>query len=143
MPVRAVLDTNVVARGLLHPTGAPRELIDAWLAGRFTQVTCICLADELRHILNHPPLEARLQLTPRQVNQLLAAFLSESKVVSGRVQLNVLERFPREDCLLSCAVEGAADYLVTTEPTLLTLGEYGGFTIADPERFVTVLAATD
>ena len=143
MDVRAVLDTDVVARGLLQPAGAACDVIDAWIAGRFTQVTCVCLADELRHVLNHPPIAGRLRLTSGLIDRILGALLTESQVLPGRVQLHVLERFPRDDCLLSCAVEGEVQYLVTTSIDLLQLGEYGGVSIVTPEAFLTALPELD
>ncbi|HOU23859.1 MAG TPA: putative toxin-antitoxin system toxin component, PIN family [Anaerolineae bacterium] len=141
MPIRAVIDTHLLAHGLLHPLGPAHDVIDAWLAGRFTQVTCVCLADELRHILTHPPISAKLALTRQQVDQFLAALLSESDVVPGNVELSVLDRFPQYDTLLSCAVEGYVNYLVTADLMLLSLGEYVGFPILTPESFMNSLKA--
>lgn len=141
MAIRAVIDTHLLAHGLLSPSGPAREVIDAWLAGRFTQVTCICLADELRHILNHPPISTRIELTHRQTDLLLAALLSESELVPGSVELSVLDRFPQYDTLLSCAVEGYVNYLVTADLMLLSLGEYAGFPILSPESFLQSLKA--
>ena len=139
MAIRAVLDASLLAHGLLHPTGAARGVVDAWVDGRFTQVTCIALLDELRHILTHPPLEARLTITDAQVNRVLAALLTESEVVPGRVAVSVFDAFPREDCLLSCAIEGTVDYVVTAGQHLLLLGEYGGFPIVTPQQFLQSL----
>lgn len=143
MSVRTVVDTDVVARGLLSPVGPARELIDAWLVGRFTQVTSVCLADELRHILNYAPLSHRLRLSRGEIDRILGALLAESEVVPGHVRLNALARFPQQDRLLSCAVEGKVDYLVTSNIDLLGLGEYGGFTILTPESMLTVLPQPD
>jgi len=50
-------------------------------------------------------------------------------------------RDPKDDHFVACAVEGKADYIVTTDKDLLVLGEYQGIKIIRPDKFVTILDA--
>ncbi len=47
MPVRAVLDINILISGLVSESGAPRRILDAWLEERFTLVFSLYLVEEL------------------------------------------------------------------------------------------------
>ena len=35
MPIKAVLDTNILVSGLANQSGAPAKVIDRWLEGQF------------------------------------------------------------------------------------------------------------
>ncbi len=59
----------------------------------------------------------------------------------GEMTLNVVPNDPADDRYLECAVEGAADDLVTRDQDLLDLHEHGGIRIISPKRFLEVLRA--
>jgi putative PIN family toxin of toxin-antitoxin system len=62
MPLSAVLDTNVLVSGLIAAEGAPRQILDAWLEGRYTLVSSLYLVEELVHVLSYPRIAERLPL---------------------------------------------------------------------------------
>ncbi|MGA2741690.1 MAG: PIN domain-containing protein [Bryobacteraceae bacterium] len=43
--MRVVLDTNIIVSALIAPAGKPAAIIDAWLDGRFTLLTCTAHVD--------------------------------------------------------------------------------------------------
>lgn len=139
MPSRAVLDTNVLVSGLIGEHGPPRQLIDAWLEGRYTLVSSLYQAEELNHVLSYPRIASRLRLEETELGLILAALLSEAEVTPGLLQLSGVTRDPKDDPLVACAVEGKADYLVSGDRDLLDLGEYEGIRIVSPSRFAGIL----
>jgi putative PIN family toxin of toxin-antitoxin system len=52
--MRVVLDTNIIVSALIAAAGKPAAIIDAWLDGRFTLLTCAAHVDELRATLQKP-----------------------------------------------------------------------------------------
>lgn len=58
--MRAVLDPNILVSALLSRSGAPAELVTAWLAGAFELVVSHLLLDELQRALAYPKLRARV-----------------------------------------------------------------------------------
>jgi len=60
--VSAILDTNVLVSGLVADQGFPRQILDAWLEGRFALVTSFYLVGEVTHVLTYPRIAGRLQL---------------------------------------------------------------------------------
>jgi putative PIN family toxin of toxin-antitoxin system len=139
MPVRAVLDTNVIVSGLLSEHSPPRWLVDAWLDRRYILVTSLYQVDELSHVLAYPRVASRLRLSDAEVDLILAALLSQGQVVSGVLQLPGVTRDPKDDPLVACAVEGAAEYLVSGDADLLDLGRHGNVQIVTPREFAEIL----
>lgn len=59
--------------------------------------------------------------------------------VAGRLILRDVAPDPGDDKLISCAVEGEADLVVTSDKALQQLGEYQGIKIVNAEAFIRVL----
>jgi hypothetical protein len=49
-----VIDTNLFVSALIAPAGKPAAIIDGWLDGKFTLLTCATHVDELRSTLHKP-----------------------------------------------------------------------------------------
>jgi len=133
------LDTNVLVSGLIGEHGPPRQLIDAWLDGRYTLVSSVYQAEELTHVLSYPRIARRLRLADTELDLILAALLSEAEVTPGRLQLPGATPDPKDDPLLACALEGNADYLVSGDRDLLDLGTYEGIRMVSPHQFAEIL----
>ena len=139
MPLRAVLDTNVLVSGLISDYSPPRQLVDAWLNGQYILVTSLYQVEELNHVLAYPRIASRLRLSDAEVGLILAALLSQGQVVPGALQLPGVTRDPKDDPLVACAVEGAADYLVSGDRDLLDLGETEKIRMVTPRQFLEIL----
>jgi putative PIN family toxin of toxin-antitoxin system len=141
MPVRAVLDTNVLVSGLVAEQGPPCQVLDAWLEGRYTLVTSLYLVEELTHVLAYPRIAERLRLDEEEVEAILVALLSQAEVTSGQLRLPGVTRDPKDDAVVACAKEGEADYIVSGDQDLLVLGECEGIQVVTPRQFVEILAS--
>ena len=64
-------------------------------------------------------------------------------MVPGILQLPEATRDPKDDPLVACAVEGAADYLVSGDRDLLDLGETENTRMVTPREFVETLGLVD
>ena len=141
MPIRAVLDTNVLVGGLMTEGRAPSGILDAWLAGRFTLVTSLYLVEELAHVLTYPRIAKRLRLDEEELATILDALLSKAEVTPGQLRLPGVTRDPKDDAVVACAKEGAADCILSGDQDLLVLGEYEGIRVVTPRQFVEILAS--
>lgn len=139
MPIRAVLDTNVLVSGLVGQKGLPRQILDAWLEGRYALVISLYMVDELAHVLTYPRITERIHLTQEELEAMLAALLSQAELTPSKLQLPGVTRDPKDDSVVACAVEGQADYIVSGDQDLLVLGEYEGVQVVTPRQFVELL----
>ena len=142
MPIKAVLDTNVLISGLIVAQSPPCQILDAWLEGLFTLVTSLYLVEELVHVLSYPRITERLRLDEEELVAILDALLSKAEVTSGRLHLPGITRDPKDDFVVACAKEGEADYIVSGDQDLLVLGEYEGIQVVTPRQFVEILASS-
>ena len=51
-------------------------------------------------------------------------------------------RDPNDDMVIACALAGGADYVVTRDKDLLSLGAYGGIRMVTPRQFLDLLAGS-
>lgn len=143
MAIKAVLDTNVFISGLIVEQGAPRQVIDAWLAGEYTLVTSSYLIDELKHVLTYPRITKRLRLSDVELGAIFHSLSSQAEITPGQYQLPGITRDPKDDAVIACAHEGEAGYVVSGDQDILTLGEYQGIHMVTPAQFTEILAAGD
>jgi len=124
---RAVLDTNVFVSAFLsrNPSSPTKELIQRWQADEFTLLVCDALLDEISEKLLERGIDED------QVIEFLALLTRLAEWVDllpGMIQPIVVD--PDDDAIFACALEGKADFLVTYDPHLLSLGdEYQGVKI--------------
>jgi hypothetical protein len=143
MAARAVVDTNVLVSGLLSEHGPPCQIVDAWLAGRFTLVVSLLQVEGVHHVLTYPRLAGRMRLADSELQMLLAALLSAAGVVPGRLSLPGVTRDPKDDYLVASAKEGQADWIVSGDQDLLALVAYEGIRIVTPRQFMESVLANE
>jgi predicted nucleic acid-binding protein len=170
MAVRAVTDTNVLVSGLLVAEGPPREVLDAWLDGRFTLVTSPYQLEEVTHVLAYPRVAERIRLEPAELAAILSGLMTLTVVTTGQprrpslaaarrlsgappggtprsddwrggdLQRPGITRDPKDDAIVACAEEGSAEYIVSGDHDLLLLGEYRAIRVLTPRQFLELLA---
>ena len=134
--MRVILDTNVLLGALISPSGPPDMIYRAWRSARFELVTSTAQLDELRRASRYPKLKTLLPAhrVGTMVNNMQRA------IVLGALPpapdgLDVND--PNDVFLLSMALAGEADYLVTGDRRagLLQRGSAGRTRIVSPATF--------
>jgi hypothetical protein len=117
---------------LIAPAGKPAAIINAWLDGKFTLLTCATQVDELRATLQKPRLAelVRPHKAGRLVNQI-------KKLAEDVAPLPRVERSPdpNDDFLLALSEGGKADYLVT--------GDKAHLLVLDRHKKTRIVSASD
>ncbi len=136
--MRVVLDTNVLIAFLLTRGHTISTILDGWERGDFDLLTSPALIAEVRRTLEKPELRQRIR--PEAAEALLEALEKDAVLIPGDLELHGVAPDPDDDAIVSCAIEGDADYIVSGDTHLLGLGEYEGVRIVEPAEFVRVLA---
>lgn len=129
--MRAVLDPNVVISAALSPSGAPAQVLLAWLEGRFESIASPQLVEELTRALAYPKLRKRIREVDAEALVRLVARGSVIREDSGDPPR--LSPDPDDDYLLSLARESEA-VLVTGDSDLLSLAP--GLPVFTPGKFL-------
>jgi putative PIN family toxin of toxin-antitoxin system len=136
--MRVVLDTNVLVSAMITSVGKPAAIVNAWLEGKFTLLTCAAHVDELRSTLQKPRVVELIKphKAGRLVNQI-------RKLAEDVGELPTVERSsdPTDDFLLAMSEAGNADYLVTGDKSgLLALDRHKATRIVSASNFAALFA---
>ena len=132
--MRVVLDTNVIVSGLNFP-GNERLVLELALRGRFELYVSTFILEEAAGVLGR-----KFDWDAERSSQALRALGNAGTVIYPRRLPEVVEGGHADNRILECAVEAAADYLVTGDRRhLLPLEEHQGTRILNAPRFLSAL----
>lgn len=142
--MKVVLDTNVLAAGIvgahLDWQTPPTRIRNAWLGKQFDVLISDHILDELQRVLDRSWFVARIDqiARDRSMEQLLrnAILIEVTTVVTG------IAGHTADDLVLSAAVSGHADYLVTGDSKFRRVDEYEGVKLRTPAEFLSEFDAS-
>jgi putative PIN family toxin of toxin-antitoxin system len=141
--MRAVLDTNVLISATLTPYGNPAKVLDAWRAERFDLLLSPPILEEVAEVIRRPHIRKRHGWSDEEIEAFLSGLATLGVVTAGELEVTVVAEDPDDNKFFACAVEGAADYIVSGDPDLLKIGTYQGIQIVTPRQFWEMLSALD
>ena len=127
-----VFDTNVVLSGAWKD-GKPEEaMLKVIKDGRYQWIVSEEIIKEYIQVLNRK----KFRLPHEILEDWHQIFLEEIKLIEVKHKIKFLKD-PKDACILECAVEGDAEYIVTGDKKhLLPLKEYRGIKIVQPKEFL-------
>ena len=123
--MRIVLDTNVVVSALLWG-GTPYRLILAAADGNIELCTSPALLLELREVLAREHLASRLAQQRSSVEQAIGFYIELAVNVSPLVTPRVVPGDADDDHVIAAALAGKADFVVSGDRHLLSMGSHEG-----------------
>lgn len=124
-----VLDTNVFIAAYFNRKSASARIIDLCLENKHKLIFSPRLRKEVRLILKNVRAEREFR------EKIRSLFVNASKVKPTKKVFTVKED-PEDNKFLECALEGEADYLITSDRHLLELGEFAQTKICKPTQFL-------
>ncbi len=138
--VRIVLDTNVVLSALLW-RGTPYRLFEAVRQREQVELfTSTALLEELAEVLLRPVPMKRLAVIGRTARELLADYVDAADLVTPLAVPPVIAADPDDDHVVAAAVAAEADFIVSGDHHLLTLGIHRGIRIITPAEALRIIA---
>lgn len=135
--LRVVFDTNLLVSSLLVKNGLPAQALDAWRAHRFLLVTSPAIMAEVSATLGYERIRRKYGVTDEDVYQLLELLAADAVIVPG--QSDVAGSVPDDvddEIVLSCAVDGQVNVVVSGDQHLLALGTFRGIDIITVRQFM-------
>ena len=133
--MKVVLDTNVLISALIK-TGKPRELFFRLVEGK-ALILSKSILDEFLEIAEDPRIRkyAREQETTVFLN-----FLGDgAKIIQVKSKFRAVKEDPDDDVIIRTAYDGKADYIVSGDQHLLSLGEFRGIKIVTVDEMLKIL----
>jgi putative PIN family toxin of toxin-antitoxin system len=138
--VRVVLDTNVVASGLLWD-GPPRRLLESARAKQLRLYTSATLLIELADILGRTKFSHKLAAAQLSIDELVERYAALATVVRPVAIFPTILEDPDDDHVLACAIAAHAELIVSGDRHLLDFNEYQGIRITTTAEAVQIIAA--
>jgi len=137
--MRLVLDTNVVASGLLW-NGAPAQLIDAARTDDIELFSSRVLLAELTRILRRVKFAKAIAATEMSLDELVLGYAELVTLVTpAEIPLTIL-RDPDDDHVLSCALAAHAEWIVSGDHDLLDFKMFRGIPIVKAAQAVHIVS---
>lgn len=125
--MRIVIDTNVIIDGIKDEYSYEKQILDAVING------------EIEAYANHATISENRLISSRLVadesyKREVSLLLTQINLVRNKHQINIVSD-PEDNKILESAVEAKAEFLVTRDNDLLSLGKYENIEIVTPAEF--------
>jgi putative PIN family toxin of toxin-antitoxin system len=135
---KVVLDSVVLVSAFLTE-GLTAELL-AQCREKVKLYTAEDILQEIRRVLLEKVyIRNRYKYSDTDVEIFVNRFREKSTIVDPLPDLHVIERDPKDDKILACAVAVQADYIISRDLDLLELETYQEIQIITPENFIRYL----
>ena len=135
---KVVLDSVVLVSAFL--TGGLTAELLALCGERVKLYTAEDILQEIRRVLLEKVyIRNRYKYSDTDAEIFVNRFREKSTVVDPLPDIHVIERDPKDDKILACAVAVQADYIVSRDLDLLELETYQEIQIVTPENFIRYL----
>jgi putative PIN family toxin of toxin-antitoxin system len=136
--MRAVIDTNILIRALLKPSGSVAPVLGKLSHGVFTALYSSELLQEIVEVLGRPRFRTKYGIQSQDVEMLIALLVLRGEEVIPRRKIDVC-RDSKDNKVLEAAVEGEADAIVSGDEDLHVLHPFEGIPVLTPRAFLAKL----
>lgn len=133
----AVLDTNILASGVLTSSTIPRQIIGLWRKGFFKLFISKFIIDELKETLNKPYFKRLIK--KYDVEKFFELLETDAILVRLTERIEGTATHPEDDFIIATAINARADYLVTGDIQLQNLKQFEGIKIVSPRIFSEII----
>lgn len=138
--MRAVVDTNILVRAVIKPSGTVGPVLLRLRHGGYTLLYAQSLLEEPIDVLNRPRIRDKYHLTDQDIRAVVSLILLRGEAVVPQERITAC-RDPKDDQFLEVAVSGRADVIVSGDQDLLVLHPFAGIPILPPATFLQMLNA--
>ena len=136
--LHVVLD-SVIAVSAFLTDGLTADLVSQ-CHGNVNLYTAEEILQEIRHVLlEKPHIRNRYTYSSDTVEVFIGYLTDISTVVTQLPEIRVIERDPKDDMIIACAVAASANYIISRDRDLLDLGNYQQIQIVTPKEFMQIL----
>lgn len=120
--LKAVVDTNLLISSAISSKGSPNKLIRSWLKDSFALLISREQLEEIKEVSKREKIK-KYPLFTKRIVELIENIEFVAQLIDplSNKDLPIRGRDPKDDFMLTCALGGDADYLVTGDENLLVL----------------------
>jgi putative PIN family toxin of toxin-antitoxin system len=134
--MKIVFDTNVLISALIT-TGKPKELFNKAAQGQIKLIISKSILKEFSQVAENPRI--RKYANEEDVIGFVRVINRVAKIVNVTSQFKAVKEDPDDDIVVRTAFDGKANYIVTGDKHLLSLGTFRGIKILTADEMLTLL----
>jgi putative PIN family toxin of toxin-antitoxin system len=135
MPMRVVVDTNILVSAMIKPRGHIGLILQHLRAGKYILIYSEPILTEIVDVLNRPRIRDKYGFAPGDIETFVALLILRGEVVVPKRRITVC-RDPKDNMILEAAADGNADKIVSGDNDLLDLKNFEDIPTLKPTRFV-------
>ena len=133
--IRVVVDTNVFVSGIFWK-GAPMQVLDAWIGGKFKLIVTSEILLEYERVLESLGKKAKFS----NYDRILELVKLNAEMANPVAFARPICRDKDDDKFLAAALGGSAQYIVTGDDDLLVLNGHQNLQIMKAKEFLSELS---
>lgn len=133
--MRVAIDTNVFVSTIIKPENRVGMIVVRMRNGEYTLLYSEEMLEELTRVITRDKIWKKYKLTDDTFNAFLNSIIEHGERVQVFTVVNVC-RDPDDNILLSLALDGKADYIVSGDKDLLVLNPFREIPIITPGEFL-------
>lgn len=137
--IRVVLDTNTIVSAIINTDkSVSQEIYQNSKDKRFLLVISSSILAEVEDVIHRARVVRFHKYTASELRRIVKELTNVSYIVPGKTEIEIV-RDPDDNKIISAALDGRADYIVSRDKDLLDLKEYQEIKIITPEEFMGIL----
>ena len=137
--MRVVLDVGQYISAVIYQGGYPSQLLEAWEAQKFDILISPPILADIHRVLHYPRIVKLHRWNTERIGKFIQTLTTDTVLTPGRLELDVVKDDPDDNKIVACAVEGKADYIVSSDVHLAKLGNYQRISIVPPRHLLAQL----
>lgn len=133
--MRVAIDTNVFISTIIKPENRVGMIVVRMRSGEYTLLYSEEMLEELTRVITRDKIWKKYKLTDDTFNAFLNSIVEHGERVQVFTVVNIC-RDPDDNLLLSLALDGKADYIVSGDKDLLDLIQIQEIPIITPSAFL-------
>lgn len=134
---KVVLDTNVVISAAISTDGSPAKVFELLLRDRIKNYASKNIIDEVKDVFNRPFFKENLSDEFRSF--LIRNFVEKSIMVVLSSSEKIVEKDPKDDKFVHCAIRSKASFIISGDSHLQDLKEHRNIKVLSPKEFLDII----
>lgn len=131
---KVVIDTNVFISGFGWD-GKPEAVLTLLESGNLANFITPEIFEEVKRVVSYP----KLKFSSSLQTKIIEFVFSYSRVVSSENPLSLIDEDPDDNKFIECALSAHASFIISGDPHLLRIEQYGNILIVTPAQFLELL----
>src|SRR5690242_5581938 len=134
--MKVVLDANTFVSAYIIRKGTSGQII--LHRALYTGVATEEILQEVNHSLHYERIRTKYQWSEQRVGTFLATIRKDFLILKAPPSVHIVKDDPDDDKYFACAKQAKAEYIISKDKHLTTIGEWKGVRVIQPRQFLEI-----